>query len=132
VSWRRPMVQRPSLRVRREHGITFFEFHPPNAVFSDKEVRHFRQHLLAAVDQSPDLCFIVDFTDVQYMSSSVLGVLVSALIKVQGRGGRLRITGVTRDLKDLFRLTGMERLFHFSETPQAALRSLATREEVGE
>ncbi len=119
------MIQQPTLRVRRDAGITIFDFLPPDSVFQDVDVHRFRQQFLDAVHDSGDERFIVDFSRVQYMDSTVLGVLVSALMRIQARGGQLRITGATRDLADLFRLTALHRVFKFADSLDQARKSFA-------
>jgi anti-sigma B factor antagonist len=117
------MIERPSLQVREEGDITFLEFTPPDCVFSETAVKHLDRQLLEAVESSTGVKFIVDFANVQYVSSTVLGVLVRALLKVQSRGGELRITGIDKELKQLFRLTALHRVFYICDKIETAVDS---------
>ncbi len=117
------MIQRPTLQIREEEGITFFEFVPPDAVFSEAAVKDLNSQLENAVEQASTTKFIVDFANVQYMSSTVLGALVSALLKIQQKHGELRVTGIDKDLKHLFRLTGLHRIFYICDKIDTAMES---------
>ncbi len=51
---------------------------------------------------------LFDLTEVPYMDSTGLGMLVSHFVRCQSKGTRLSITGVNPRIRELFRLTGME------------------------
>ena len=50
---------------------------------------------------------VFDLTEVPYMDSTALGMLVSHHVRCQSKGIRLSITGVNPRIHELFRLTGM-------------------------
>ncbi len=50
---------------------------------------------------------VFDLTEVPYMDSTGLGMLVSHFVRCQSKGIRLSITGVNARVQELFRLTGM-------------------------
>jgi len=50
---------------------------------------------------------VFDLTEVPYMDSTGLGMLVSHYVRCQGKGIRLSITGVNPRIRELFRLMGM-------------------------
>jgi anti-anti-sigma factor len=50
---------------------------------------------------------VFDLTEVPYMDSTGLGMLVSHYVRCQSKGIRLSITGVNPRIRELFRLTGM-------------------------
>jgi anti-anti-sigma factor len=50
---------------------------------------------------------VFDLTEVPYMDSTGLGMLVSHYVRCQSKGIRLSITGVNPRIWELFRLTGM-------------------------
>lgn len=117
------MIEDPRVESREEGGIVFLEFLPPDCVFNEEAVKTLYAQFEKVIDPAPTQRFIIDFANVQYMSSTVLGVLVSTLLKIQKRGGELRITGVDRDLKQVFRLTGLHRIFRICDTLDRAIQS---------
>jgi anti-anti-sigma factor len=54
---------------------------------------------------------IVDFQDVTFMDSSGLGALVLSLKTVRSAGGKLLICSINEQIKMLFELTDMDRVF---------------------
>lgn len=58
------------------------------------------------------LCnFIFHFDNVDYIDSSGLGVLVAIQKRAIQNGGRVKIKGLKEELKDLFELTGLTKVF---------------------
>ena len=52
------------------------------------------------------------------------GLLDDEIFRGGERDGRLRIACVTRALAELFRLTGLRRIFQISDSIEAAIKSL--------
>jgi len=76
-----------------------------------------RDHVISMVtDERPRLA--LDLTDVGFMDSSSLGVLVSCLKRVRERGGDLVLIGVGGSPMKVFTLTGLDRVFDIVETPE--------------
>ena len=64
----------------------------------------------AVFDTVTESC-TVDFTDLEYISSMGLGVLLAAQKRLNGSGHGLRLVNLSPHLSDLFRLAGFNLLF---------------------
>ena len=60
---------------------------------------------------SPDWRLIVDMTDVTFVASSGIGMLVKLHQAAKEAGGKLVVCGLNDQLADLMRMTRMDRLF---------------------
>jgi anti-sigma B factor antagonist len=69
---------------------------------------------------------ILDLADVEFVDSSGLGAIVSAL-KLLGRRGDLVISGAREPVQALFKLTRMDKVFRMFGTVQEAQQALAAR-----
>lgn len=69
-----------------------------------------RDHVLGLLGQPP-VRIALDMTDVSFMDSSSLGILVSCLKRVRERDGRLVLIGVTGSPMKVLSLTGLDRVF---------------------
>ena len=56
---------------------------------------------------------IIDCTDLEYIASSGLRILLSILKKAKATGGRVVLRGVNDLIRDVFRLTGFIDIFEF-------------------
>jgi anti-sigma B factor antagonist len=65
---------------------------------------------------------LLDFRDVQFLSSKALAMLISLRRKVDAAGGRLRLCGLSPDLLELLRLTQADDLFEVFDARQDGIR----------
>lgn len=83
-----------------------------------------RDALLAQIVQRPWCCF--DLSRVTFMDSSALGVLVAAIKAVRGHG-EFHLFGVQPRIDELFRLTGLRRVFPCHGTESECLAAMQTQ-----
>lgn len=69
--------------------------------------------------------FVLDLSGVDFLDSSGLGVLVSALQQVGRKGGDVKISAPRPEMKSLFALTRLNKIFEIHENIQSALSSYA-------
>ena len=62
-------------------------------------------------DGGQDALHILDLTEVPYMDSAGLGMIVSHYVRCQGRGVRLVAAGVSSRVVQLFELTKVDKFF---------------------
>ncbi len=66
---------------------------------------------------------IVDLADVRFVDSSGLGALVSGFKNASSRNGSLKLTGLQMQVKSMFELTRLHRVFEIFTDPEDALAS---------
>lgn len=64
---------------------------------------------------------MIDFEQVQYISSSMVGVLVGARQSVMREKGKLVLCGLNRRLHELLKITRLEKMFVVEPDVEAAL-----------
>jgi anti-sigma B factor antagonist len=79
-----------------------------------------RMHLHDLIEQAK-LRLIVDLEAVDFLDSTGLGVLVSALKRVRGDQGDLVLVCTRPQILKVFDITGLSRVFAIHETLDAAL-----------
>ena len=68
---------------------------------------------------------LIDVGDVSWVSSSGLGILISAQTRVVRAGAVLKLSRVTHRLRQIFMVTKLHLVFDSYETNEEALRSFA-------
>jgi anti-sigma B factor antagonist len=76
-----------------------------------------RDHVLSMVGDEP-VRLALDLSEVGFMDSSSLGMLVTVLKRVRERDGDLRLVGVTGSPMKVFSLTGLDRVFEITDTAE--------------
>jgi anti-sigma B factor antagonist len=64
---------------------------------------------------------VVDLTDVTFLDSTGLGVLVGRLKLTRTRGGSMRLVGTDDRVLKVFAITGLDKVFEIHPTLDAAL-----------
>jgi anti-sigma B factor antagonist len=66
---------------------------------------------------------VLDLGGVSYMDSAGVGELVSVYTSVKNRGGELKLSCLTKKIKDLLQITQLMTIFDTYETTQEAVGS---------
>jgi len=69
-----------------------------------------RDHVLAMVGASP-MRLALDLSEVDFMDSSSLGMLITCLKRVRERDGRMVLVGVSGSPMKVLTLTGLDKVF---------------------
>lgn len=67
---------------------------------------------------------LLDFTRVEYLSSAGMRLLLSATKKLKAREGRVVICGMNREVMEIIKMAGFERILHIYPSEQKALEAL--------
>jgi anti-sigma B factor antagonist len=81
-----------------------------------------QQQVLAVV--TPGARIILDMSDVPYMSSAGLRMLLSLFRNVSANSGRIALVGVTEDIQDTMSVTGFLKFFTLYDTVADAVGPL--------
>lgn len=98
-------------------------------------VTDFGNSVLEYVKDKPGLNLLLNFENVDYMSSAALTELLRINEALRKNNGHVRLCGLTKDIRKVFQITNLEKLFviHEDDSLQAALkrfeRSLAIAAE---
>ena len=79
-----------------------------------------RERLLKMVSDGRFLV-VVDLTDVDFIDSTGLGVLIGALKRVRTHGGDLALVCSERRILKVFEITGLDQVFSIHETVDGAV-----------
>jgi anti-sigma B factor antagonist len=80
---------------------------------------------LAEVLPQPGAKLILDMTQVSFMSSAGLRLLLVVYRAISARGGKILLIGLSEDLRSTMSLTGFLDLFRHQATLEAGLAELA-------
>jgi anti-sigma B factor antagonist len=75
-----------------------------------------RDHVVGMIGDRDPVRLALDLTDVGFLDSSSLGMLVTLLKRIKEREGDLRLVGVTGSPMKVFTLTGLDRVFEIADT----------------
>ncbi len=84
----------------------------------------FRERIVQILDRA-EQTLLIDFTDVTYINSTGLSVLILAAKRLGKSSGKLALTGVTDSIQRVLKITGLTSLFTILPTRAEGLASFA-------
>jgi anti-sigma B factor antagonist len=84
----------------------------------------FKEHLVALLDDGVKR-LVVDLSEVTFIDSTALGVLIGGVRRVHGAGGAMTIVVTTRPVERVLSVTGLDRVFSLHATREEAVAALA-------
>ena len=86
-------------------------------------IQEIGEELFGLVDQRDVRKLVLDFSKVQLLSSAMLGVLLNLKTRTETAKGRVVICCLRRELRDVFRLARLDKMFSFYDSEEDALAS---------
>lgn len=82
-----------------------------SSVLSTINVAEFGNEVIAYVDAHPKLNLLLNFENVDYLSSAVLTELLRINKSIEGASGQLRLCGVSKVILEVFQITNLDKMF---------------------
>jgi anti-sigma B factor antagonist len=117
------MAVAPRIQASEANGVLVIRF-TDRQLFDERTVREVADQILAALpnDGSP-IRLILDFTDINLVSSTLLSKLILLQRRVATSGGKLRLCELSQVIQQVFRTANLDRLFTIDRDQRTALDS---------
>ena len=109
-----------NIRQREENGVVILELAGKIIGGPDATTLNDRLHNLV---EKGNKKVVADLSQVNWMNSSGLGILISALTTTRNAGGELKIAAATEKIKKLLIITKLTNVFTLYETVDEAAAS---------
>lgn len=83
----------------------------------------FEEQLISIIDQGSNV-MVVDFLNVQFISSAGLRVLLLAAKKVKPYGGKLHLCNMSKDVREVFDISGFSSIFDIHGNVSEAVKAI--------
>ncbi len=111
------------LRVRDSADVAMVDFVGPQLMYSTDVVAEVGDELQAVLKGRDPAKVLLDFGNVQYLSSGMLAQLARVAREVEASGGQLKLCGLGPVLRDALRIGRFEPYFAIYENAESALKS---------
>ncbi len=92
-----------------------------SSILDTAQVQQIGEELNDLVEKRFNRKVVLDFSNVKFLSSSALGVLITLRKKADGIKGHLVLCGLRPELRKIFKITNLQKLFDFQENEEKAL-----------
>src|SRR5574340_896944 len=90
-------------------------------ILDENNIQIIGNQLFDLVDEEGRTKIILDFSNVEYLSSAALGKLITMEKKVKASKGKLRLCCIRPEIYEVFAITKLNRLFKIYEDRERAL-----------
>lgn len=92
-------------------------------ILDETSIQMIGDDLFRLVDELGRRKILLNFTNVEFMSSAALGKLIRLHQKLAGVGGKLILCGISKGIMEIFELTKLDKMLTIEKDEQKALQS---------
>jgi anti-sigma B factor antagonist len=93
-------------------------------VLDEMNVQQLGKELTDLVEKEYMIKMVIDFSKIKFLSSAVLGKLISLNKKVAERKGRLTFCNINPDIMQVFEITQLNKIIPVFDNEEAAIRGI--------
>ncbi len=108
------------LVISKIDDVTIVNF-SKRSILDSVGVEAIASELYALVDERAIKRIVLDFSDVRFLSSQMLGVLIALHKKISDLGGSFVICGLQPELHRVFKITRLDKILQFAPSQEKAL-----------
>src|ERR1700674_2321640 len=114
--------KRRRLEVEDIGDVTVVSF-TDKKILDEQNIQIIGEQLFSLVDELGRRKILLNFGNVEFLSSAALGKLITLNRKVQAVRGKLILCSISKEIMQVFEITKLDKLFTIVQDEQAALQS---------
>jgi len=95
-------------------------------ILEEEDIRALQESVMSVISQADRINLILDFRNVRFLSSAVLGLLIRVSKKIYEHDGQLRLCNIDPRIHEIFKITRLTRVFDIHRDLESASESLST------
>ena len=115
------MTDQPRLLVEPVNEVTVVTF-KDKKILDESSIQELGDALFDLVDKQYKTKLLLNFENVEYLSSAALGKLITLNKRVKEENGELKLCCIIPEIYEVFRITKLNRLFEIYDDIEQALR----------
>jgi anti-sigma B factor antagonist len=118
---------RPKIGVEYTDGATIISF-ADEKILEETDIRALQESIMSVIEQSERINLILDFSNVRFLSSAVLGLLIRISKKIYERNGQLRLCSISPKIYEVFKITRLTKVFDIHKDAADAAASFSAED----
>jgi len=116
---------KPNIAVEYADNATIVTFMQAK-ILEEKDIQQLSRSLVSVVEQAERVNIVLNFENVRFLSSAVLGLLIRLSKKVYEREGQLRLCNIDAKINEVFRITRLTKIFDICSDVEGSLESISS------
>jgi anti-sigma B factor antagonist len=93
-------------------------------ILEEKDIANLEATFTPLIEENDPVKMVVDFSRVEYLSSSVLGLLIRLNNTIKERNGSMCLCNISSRIFGIFKITRLDKVFSVFETTEQAVLHL--------
>ena len=115
---------KPSISVEYAGNATIIRF-SNEKILEEQDIKALQESIMSVIEQSERINLILDFGNVRFLSSAVLGLLIRISKRIYERDGQLRLCSINPKIYEIFKITRLTKTFDIYNDIETASESLS-------
>ena len=90
-------------------------------ILEELSIAEIGEELAKLVAETPQIKLVLNFKNVEHLSSAALGMLITLNTQVNEHGGKLKLSDITPQIFEVFKITRLNKLFEIHDTAEQAV-----------
>lgn len=113
------------LRISKIDEVTQVEFVDRN-ILDEANIQAISDEISGLIEQASSPQLLINFANVDHLSSAALGALITINNKVNEKDGKLRLANIDPQIYEVFVITRLNKLFSIHETLNDAMQEFSS------
>ncbi len=115
-----------SIVVENQDGISVIHF-VDDKIMDTKRIQLVNDELNSVAEENKTGGLLLNMENVRFLSSAAINKLIVLDKRVKSIGGQIRLSNLRPEVRDVFSITNLDRLFSIFDNSTEAMKSFATR-----
>lgn len=111
----------PRINIENENDFTIVSF-TSEKILEETQIQALEHSIMPIIEQAQTPKIILDFANVRFLSSAVLGLLIRISKKVYQKNGNLRLCSIYPKIFEVFKITRLDKVFDIYQTREDAVK----------
>jgi len=114
---------KPKISVEYAENATITTF-TDEKILEEKDIKALQESIMSVIEQGGRMNLILDFCNVRFLSSAVLGLLIRISKRIYESDGQLRLCNISPRIYEIFKITRLTKIFDIYADVASAVESL--------
>jgi len=117
---------KPTISVEYARDATIVAF-TDEKILEETDIKALQESIMSVIEQAERINLILDFGNVQFLSSAVLGLLIRISKRIYEHGGQLKLCNINPKIYEIFKITRLTKTFDIYKDVESAVEGLSKK-----
>jgi anti-sigma B factor antagonist len=118
---------KPGISVEYNGNATIMRF-TDEKILEEKDIKALQDSIMSVIEQAARINLILDFANVRFLSSAVLGLLIRVSKRIYENDGQLGLCNISPKIYEIFKITRLTKTFDIYNSVESATEGLSEQD----